>query len=110
MTFPDILKLLEDDLQAVERAIQGNFTSDVSLIPIIGRYLSQGGGKRIRPVLVLISSKLCGYQGGNRHILYSCIVEFIQLALEIDYSIVYPGNFLPVGRTNSFELLYLLFR
>ncbi|HLC25873.1 MAG TPA: polyprenyl synthetase family protein [bacterium] len=80
MTFPDILKLLEDDLQAVERAIQGNFTSDVSLIPIIGRYLSQGGGKRIRPVLVLISSKLCGYQGGNRHILYSCIVEFIHTA------------------------------
>lgn len=80
MTFSEILKLLEDDLRAVEQAIQGNFASDVTLIPVIGRYLSQGGGKRIRPVLVLLSSKMCGYERGERHILYSCVVEFIHTA------------------------------
>ncbi len=79
MNFEGIIALIKGDLERVEHKIQENFISDVKLIPVIGNHLFGGGGKRIRPVLVLLSSKLCGYEG-DRSILHSCVVEFIHTA------------------------------
>jgi octaprenyl-diphosphate synthase len=80
MSFRDAITLLQCDLNRVAEYIKKKYQSDVALIPLISGYLSNGGGKRIRPILVLITSKLCGYNGGERHIRYSCVVEFIHAA------------------------------
>ncbi len=79
MDFGEVLSILKDDLNKVEASIKENFQSDVVLIPTISNYLSNGG-KRIRPILILISSRLCGYNNGNKHITYSCVAEFIHTA------------------------------
>ncbi|MBI3089146.1 MAG: polyprenyl synthetase family protein [Candidatus Tectomicrobia bacterium] len=79
MQFNDVLELVRDDLERVSEAIRANFESDVALIPTIGNYLSNNGGKRLRPIMVLLSSRFAGYAGA-RAITYSCVVEFIHLA------------------------------
>jgi len=68
------------DLARVEEAIRGNFHSDVALIPDISSYLMGSGGKRIRPSLLIIASRLCGYSGENLHIDFSVVVEYVHAA------------------------------
>ncbi len=80
MDFRETISLIKDDLERVEKAITGHFESDVNIIPVIGAYLFFGGGKRIRPVLVLMSSRLCGYDNDSQHIEQSCVVEFLHTA------------------------------
>lgn len=80
MNFQETLSLIKEDMEKVEAAIGKHFQSDVNMIPVIGSYLFFGGGKRIRPVMVLMSARLCGYNGGNRHIGHSCVVEFLHSA------------------------------
>jgi octaprenyl-diphosphate synthase len=77
--YSEVLEHLQADLEAVEEALTTHLNSDVPLIPSIGHYLARGGGKRVRPILVLLSSKLCGYEG-PRYIIHSCVVEFIHTA------------------------------
>ncbi len=79
VSYTEVLENLLPDLEAVEEALTTHLNSDVPLIPSIGHYLARGGGKRIRPSLVLLSSKLCGYDG-ERSITHSCLVEFIHTA------------------------------
>src|SRR3990167_188341 len=100
MRFKDAITLLQDDLTKVEEYIKKNYNSDVALIPTISSYLYNGGGKRLRPLLVLITSKMCGYSshnGSSRHIIYSCVVEFIHAATllhddVVDESDIRRGN------------------
>ena len=75
----EILQLVEDDLQAVEELFEEQSRSDVRLIAEIGRYVREGGGKRIRPALLLLTCRLCGYRG-ERAILLAGVVEFIHTA------------------------------
>ena len=70
----------KSDLDRVEKAIRENFQSDVAMIPAISGYLIGGGGKRIRPLLVIASSRLCGYTGATRHINMSVVVEYVHAA------------------------------
>lgn len=79
MNFPKIVESLAPDLERVEAAIQANFRSDVVLIPDVSGYLSGSGGKRIRPMLVLLSAKACGYEG-PRAVTHGCVVEYIHTA------------------------------
>jgi octaprenyl-diphosphate synthase len=74
-----ILGLVEDDLQQVEFLFEGQMESDVGLVGEIARYVREGGGKRIRPALLLLSSRLCGYRG-ERAVLLGGVVEFIHSA------------------------------
>jgi octaprenyl-diphosphate synthase len=71
-----ILKLIEDDLKKLEVSIEQLVSTRVGFIREIVNYIVKSGGKRIRPILVMLSSKLCGYQG-EKHITYSAIIEFI---------------------------------
>ncbi|GMT42006.1 MAG: octaprenyl diphosphate synthase [bacterium] len=80
MGHKEIASLLEGDLRAVETSIMKNFRSDVAMIPVISGYLTNGGGKRIRPMLVLLTSNLCGYGGGDAGITHSTVVEYIHAA------------------------------
>ena len=50
------------------------------MIPAISSYLIGGGGKRIRPLLVTATSRLCGYSGSTRHITLSVVAEYIHAA------------------------------
>jgi octaprenyl-diphosphate synthase len=75
----DIVQLVEDDLARVEELFEEQVRSDVKLVSEIGRYIQEGGGKRIRPALLLLACRLCGYRG-NRAILLASVVEFIHTA------------------------------
>jgi octaprenyl-diphosphate synthase len=67
------------DLQAVDKLILKRLQSDVVLINQIGHYIVGSGGKRLRPLLVLLAAKACGYSG-YRHLDMAAIVEFIHTA------------------------------
>lgn len=76
---PLIHDLVKDDLQRVEEEFKKNLHSDVKLISKIGEHLLGSGGKRFRPMILILSTRLCGYQG-DRHIPLANIVEFIHTA------------------------------
>ncbi|MFQ5560277.1 MAG: polyprenyl synthetase family protein [Nitrospinota bacterium] len=80
--FLQILDLLKVDLEKLEEFLVANYKSDVALIPEISKHLNEGGGKRLRPVFLMMCSKLCGYEPDamENHIRYSCVVEFIHAA------------------------------
>jgi octaprenyl-diphosphate synthase len=75
----EIVQLVEDDLVKVEELFQEQVRSDVKLVGEIGRYIQEGGGKRIRPALLLLACRICGYRG-ERAILLAAVVEFIHTA------------------------------
>jgi len=79
MDMPGVLQLMDEDLKKVELQFQENLKSDVSLIPTVGRYVLRSGGKRVRPLLVLLAARLCGYRG-DRAVPLASIVEFIHTA------------------------------
>lgn len=76
MTLSEIRKLIESDIQATDTLILERLASDVVLINQIGHYIINSGGKRLRPLLVLLSARACGYQG-TQHRLMAAVIEFI---------------------------------
>ncbi len=79
MNIDAIRELIADDMQAVNRLIIEQLRSDVVLINQIGAYIVNSGGKRLRPMLVLLAARACDYQG-ERHINLAAIIEFIHTA------------------------------
>jgi len=79
MDYEAIKALARDDLQAVNREIEARLQSDVVLINQMGSYIVHSGGKRLRPMLVLLGSRAFGYEG-SAHIHLSTIIEFIHTA------------------------------
>jgi octaprenyl-diphosphate synthase len=79
MDFDRIKALTQDDLEQVNRVIRARLQSDVVLINQLGNHIVGSGGKRLRPILVLIASRALGYRG-EAHILLAAIVEFIHTA------------------------------
>jgi len=75
----EIAQLVEDDLARVEDLFEVQCRSDVGLVGEIGRYIREGGGKRIRPALLLLACRTCGYRG-DRAIVLASVVEFIHTA------------------------------
>ena len=71
--------LVSDDFDAVNKIILGQLHSDVNLVETISRYLVDSGGKRVRPMLVLLVARHCGYQG-ELHTLLATIIEFLHTA------------------------------
>jgi octaprenyl-diphosphate synthase len=79
MQLSTIRKLIAEDLKATDRLILDRLRSDVALINQIGHYIVNSGGKRLRPMIVLLAARAVGYQGG-RHIDLAAIIEFIHTA------------------------------
>lgn len=79
MDMAAVVRMMRDDLDAVERQFERNLDSRVPLIQTVGRYVLTSGGKRIRPLLLLLSARLCGYRG-ERAVPLASIVEFIHTA------------------------------
>jgi octaprenyl-diphosphate synthase len=79
MEFSAIRELIQDDLAATDSLILERLQSDVVLINQIGHYIVNSGGKRLRPMIVLLAARACGYTG-TRHVDLAAIVEFIHTA------------------------------
>jgi octaprenyl-diphosphate synthase len=75
----EIVQLVEDDLARVEELFAEQARSDVRLVSEIGGYIREGGGKRVRPALLLLASRLCGFQG-ERAVVLAATIEFIHTA------------------------------
>ncbi|WIO73659.1 polyprenyl synthetase family protein [Porticoccaceae bacterium LTM1] len=84
-------RAVEDDFLAVNDLIINQLHSDVGLVENIGQYIVDAGGKRLRPLLVLLAANACGYQG-KRHIELAAIVEFIHTATLLHDDVVDTSN------------------
>jgi octaprenyl-diphosphate synthase len=83
----EIFDLLRDDIVAIEEQFGRDTVSNVAAITEIGEYLRAGGGKRIRPALLLLSAKLLGYEGSGAVKLAS-VVEIIHTATLVHDDII----------------------
>ncbi len=79
MDLAEIQSLVADDMRAVDTLIQRRLHSEVSLINQLSYYIINSGGKRLRPLLVLLSARALGYEGAQ-HLDASAIIEFIHTA------------------------------
>ena len=78
---------IREDLREVEREFARHVQSQVALIPQIGNYIQDGGGKRIRPAVLLMAARMAGYSG-ERAVLYASVIEFIHTATLVHDDII----------------------
>ena len=83
---------IREDLEKVETEFYRHVESQVDLIPKIGRYIQNGGGKRIRPAVLLMAARLTGYTG-DLAVLYAAVVEFIHTATLVHDDIIDDSKF-----------------
>jgi octaprenyl-diphosphate synthase len=83
----EFFELLREDLSAIEREFGRDTVSGVEAITEIGEYLRNGGGKRIRPALLLLSSKLFNYEGRGA-VRLGAVVEIIHTATLVHDDII----------------------
>jgi octaprenyl-diphosphate synthase len=83
----EVFDLLRDDLAALEGEFGRDTVSGVQAITEIGEYLRAGGGKRIRPALLLLSAKLLDYQGRGA-VRLGAVVEIIHTATLVHDDII----------------------
>jgi len=74
-----ISSLIGDELEKVEVKLINDLSSDVPLINKVGGYIIGSGGKRFRPLMLLLVAKYCNYCG-EEHIPLACIFEYIHTA------------------------------
>lgn len=74
-----IVELVKDDLEKVEKALEDNLTPNVDLVKTIAAHLLFSGGKRLRPLLMIHCARMCGYSGGFE-IKFSTIFEYLHAA------------------------------
>lgn len=79
MTLAFLHAAIGDDLKRVDAVLRGSLDSDVALIRRIADYIVGGGGKRLRPALLLLVARACGDAGGHRYPL-AAVVEMIHTA------------------------------
>ena len=79
LTFDDVNQLASDDMQAVDALIRESLKSDVLLVSQVSEYIVTSGGKRLRPLIVLLAARALGYAGPH-HINAAAIIEFIHTA------------------------------
>ncbi len=79
MDFKDILHLVRDDFSAVDACITANLQSRVPLVSEVGEYIVQSGGKRLRPLVTLLTARACGY-AGEQHVNVAAIIEMLHTA------------------------------
>lgn len=79
MTIQKLRDLVADDFDAVNRLIIEHIQTDVGLIDELSEYIVASGGKRVRPLLLLLASKACGYEG-EHHVTLAAVVEFFHTA------------------------------
>jgi octaprenyl-diphosphate synthase len=79
LNFEQAVTLIEEELKAIEGEMARNLFSEILMIPTVSNYLISSGGKRFRPVLLLLCARLCGYHG-PRAVPLASTIEFIHTA------------------------------
>jgi octaprenyl-diphosphate synthase len=79
-TLQDVLKEYQSDMERMEHRIHESLGTDVPLIQQVSKYILGAGGKRFRPLLLLLSARLCGYREHNAEYLLGSVVEYIHTA------------------------------
>jgi len=79
MDFKTISATVEDDFKKVNLLIFKQLRSNVPLVDKVGRHIVDSGGKRLRPLISLLSARACGYEG-DKHIEIAAVVEFLHTA------------------------------
>ena len=74
-----IVSRVVQDLERIENELAENLHPYLELVSDIARHILFSGGKRLRPLLMVISSRLCGYNGDRTH-KFSTIFEYLHAA------------------------------
>ncbi len=99
MDIQAIYDLVADDRRAVDELIQERLRSDVVLVNQIGHYIVNSGGKRLRPVLLLLAARAFDYTG-RHHLELAAVIEFIHTATLLHDDVV-DGSELRRGRDTA---------
>jgi octaprenyl-diphosphate synthase len=102
MSFESIKALVANDLREVDRVIRERLGSDVVLVNQVAEYIVGSGGKRLRPLVVVVGARACGYTG-NRHSEAAAIIEFIHTATLLHDDVV-DGSTMRRGRDTANEV------
>ncbi len=86
-TAKEVFDLIRDDLLAIEREFEQACSSNVSSIMEMAAYLREGGGKRIRPSLLLLAAKALGYRGASA-VHLGAVVEMVHTATLVHDDII----------------------
>lgn len=79
MDFKDIYAVVADEFEAVNRFVMTHLDSRVPLVREVGEYIVGAGGKRLRPLMAILSARALGY-GGERHIEVAAVIELLHTA------------------------------
>ncbi len=79
MSILDIRSVVQDDFEAMNQLILSMIQNEISLVDDLAHHVIQSGGKRLRPLIVLLSSLACGYSG-QQHIKLAAMIEFFHTA------------------------------
>jgi octaprenyl-diphosphate synthase len=102
MTLEQIRALVTADFQAVDRVVKHRLHSQVALVDQVATYIIYAGGKRLRPLLVLLAARACGHEG-EQHIDAAAIIEFIHTATLLHDDVV-DASSLRRGRETANEV------
>jgi len=95
----ELLAPVAEEMRALDATIRQRLTSDVALIGTIGEHIIGGGGKRLRPALLLLVARAMGYRG-KTHVLLAAVIEFIHTATLLHDDVVDESD-LRRGRPTS---------
>ena len=99
LSLDEIRALVTEDLLELDRCIADSLNSDVMLVNQVAHHIVTGGGKRLRPLLVLLAARACGYEA-EAHVRAAAIVEFIHTATLLHDDVV-DGSDLRRGRDTA---------
>jgi octaprenyl-diphosphate synthase len=102
MTLEEIRSLVEDDLRAVDDVIRARLKSAVALVDQVAEHIIAGGGKRLRPLLVVLTARACGHEGTS-HVEAAAFIEFIHTATLLHDDVV-DGSSLRRGRHTANQI------
>src|SRR5437773_10251720 len=104
MTLEEIRALVQADLHSVDGVIRARLKSAVPLVDQVAEHIISGGGKRLRPLLVVLTARACGHQGAS-HIEAAAFIEFIHTATLLHDDVVdgpcYDGGAIPRTRCTA---------
>ena len=83
----DFFQSVVDDFAEVDELIRESLSSRIPLVEKIAGYLIEAGGKRLRPLLVLLCARACGYEGKD-HIKLAVVIEFLHTAMLLHDDVV----------------------
>ena len=102
MTLDDIRRLVRTDLISVDEVIRSRLKSAVPLVDRIAEHIISGGGKRLRPLLVVLAGRACG-NSGYGHVEAAAFIEFIHTATLLHDDVV-DGSSMRRGRDTANEV------